>query len=266
MSDDGQFVVFERALGPYTNIIMQIYIRDMYRQTTRLVSMNTDGDPANGWSTHPVISGNGRYVAFESHATDLLGPGVADPLSLTKYIYVRDLLLGTTERISPSYSSGRDKRPTINEDGSIVAYEGVQGIWVWDMFSNSTVRTDCGAAGWANGESRYPVLNADGTVLAFESDATNLDPDDDTDGVTDVYVTDPRSCAVTHRVSAAGRGCEPNGASYLGDLSADGTLVVFDSYATNLTYSDGTPEEDVFVGPTRSHEPTEESNCAPVKD
>jgi Tol biopolymer transport system component len=260
MSDDGQFLVFDRTVGPYFDFRSQVYVRDMQRRTTERVSVNIDGDPGNGWSTRPAISGNGRYVAFASSATDLLGPEVPDERE-PRYIYVRDLLFGITERVSLANGSGNDVYPTINEDGSIVAYMGNPGIWVWDMFTNSTVRADCGAAGWADGESRHPALNADGTVLAFESEATNLDPGGDANGVTDVFVTDPRSCAVTHRVSTAGRGCEPNGASYVGDLSADGTVVVFDSYATNLTRRDGTSEEDAFVGPTRSHQPTEESKC-----
>ena len=161
-------------------------------------------------------------------------------------------------------------------DGSIVAYRAApspllgdlnpSSIWVWDMFSNSTIRVDGGAMGWANGSSFRPVVNADGTVVVFTSDATNLDPDGDTNGVRDILVTYPQWGTRTHRVSTAGRGCEPNGPSYLGDLSADGTLVVFESDATNLTHRDRTSDTDAFVGPTRSHPPTEESNCKPVKD
>jgi Tol biopolymer transport system component len=267
MSDDGRYVVFAMRFGPVNTapyILPQVYLRDVWNHTTELVSANIDGDLNNGTNYSPAISGNGRFVAFASNATDLVDPPPST--SPARYIYMRDLMVGTTWLVSLPNGSGDDSRPTINEDGSVVAYDGNAGIWVWEMFSNSTVRADCGTAGWADGYSLHPVLNADGTVLAFESSATNLDPDGDANGEPDVFVADPQSCASTRRVSTAGRGCEPNGASYLDDLSADGTLVVFDSNATNLTYRDRTLREDIFVGPTRSHQPTEESNCKPVKD
>jgi Tol biopolymer transport system component len=263
MSDDGAFVVFEALFGTVPGNTPQIYVRNLHHRTTEMVSANVDGGPGNGPSTSPVISGNGRFVAFASTATDLVDPPTST--SSTSSIYLRDLVFGSTWLVSLPNGSGFDWHPTINEDGSVVAYEGNPGIWVWEMFSNSTTRADYGSAGWADGYSLHPVLNADATVLAFESWATNLDPDGDTNGLPDVFVTDPR-LGGTHRVSTAGRGCQPDGRSYLGDLSADGTLVVFDSNATNLTHRDRISDWDVFVGPTRSHQPTEESNCTPVND
>jgi Tol biopolymer transport system component len=264
MTDDGRLIMFTSSFSPdcYLDTHQQVYVRNMQSQTTELVSANIDGDPGNADSFNPVISGNGRYVAFESQATDLLRPQAADPLA-PRYIYVRDLLFGVTWLVSLPNGGGNDQLPTINEDGSVVAYEGSPGIWVWEMFSNSTIRVDYGATGWGGGRS--PVLNADATVLAFESWANDLDPDGDSNGRQDVYVTAPRFGGI-HRVSTAGRGCEPNNESSLGDLSADGTLVVFDSDATNLTHRDRTLWADIFVAPTRSHPPTEESNCTPVKD
>jgi Tol biopolymer transport system component len=264
MTDDGRFVVFEAPSG-VDGGGDQIYVRNLQDHTTDLVSANVDGNPNNGYNGHPVISGNGRFVAFQSNATDLVDPPPST--TPTGYIYVRDLMFGITWLVSLPSGGDNDRRPAINEDGSVVAYEGHQGILVWNMFTfNGTVRADCGAAGMANGESRYPVLNADGTVLAFESYATNLDPDRDTNGVRDIFVTVPGLCAATHRVNTAGRGCQAHGTSDVGDLSADGTLIVFASNAKDLTYRDGTKWHDVFVAPTRSHQPTEESNCAPVND
>jgi Tol biopolymer transport system component len=262
-SDDGRFVVFESLFATAPGPTAQIYVRNLQSQTTEMVSVNVDGAPGNGYSTHAVISGNGRFVAFQSTATDLVDPPIST--SSATYVYVRDLMFGITWLVSLPNGSGDDTLPTINEDGSVVAYAGNPGIWVWEMFSNSTTRVDYGALGWANGPSWVPVLNADGTVLAFVSDATNLDADSDTNGVPDVFVTSPLYGG-THRVNTAGRGCEANGLSNLGDLSADGTVVVFDSIARNLTRRDHSSWTDVFVGPTRSHQPTEESNCKPVKD
>jgi Tol biopolymer transport system component len=81
VSADGRYLVFQseatNAIPAETGSRYQIYRRDLRTAKIKLVSRNSGGVPANGWSEKPRISSNGKWVVFESTATDLL-PGVDD--------------------------------------------------------------------------------------------------------------------------------------------------------------------------------------------
>ena len=96
VSDDGRYIAFcstARDLAPYdTNNLADIFVRDLLLGTNILVSVATNGySPAAGGSTAPMISGDGRYVAFISSANNLVSGGYSVP-----NIFVRDLLAHTT--------------------------------------------------------------------------------------------------------------------------------------------------------------------------
>jgi WD40-like Beta Propeller Repeat len=89
LSDDGRFVAFNAALA---NAFPQIYVRDRLYRTTTLVSVNLNGQPGNRSSFSPSISPNGRYVAFNTGADNIVTP----PPTPFAHVYVRDLLLKKT--------------------------------------------------------------------------------------------------------------------------------------------------------------------------
>ncbi|MCJ7754847.1 MAG: hypothetical protein MUP13_09800, partial [Thermoanaerobaculales bacterium] len=100
VSDDGRFVVFESEASNLVdndmNGFKDVFVRDLELRTTTRVSVNTDGSDANAPCGRPAISGDGRYVAFESVATNLVvggTSGIGD-------VFVRDLLTGQTTRIT----------------------------------------------------------------------------------------------------------------------------------------------------------------------
>ncbi|HET7487907.1 MAG TPA: hypothetical protein VFJ85_08260 [Acidimicrobiales bacterium] len=104
-----------------------------------------------------------------------------------------------------------------------------------------------GAGPAASGASTAPSISADGRYVAFESAAANLSPDDP-DAVSDVYVRDRRSGAVTLVSRATGAsGAKGNGASRAPSISADGKVVAFASAATNLDPADTDATTDVYV-------------------
>ena len=129
---DGRLVTFEsdaRNLVPGvdTNYSSDVFVRDLAAGTTRLVSINLQGtEPGLGGSVDPVITPDGRYVAFTSTAEDLVQGdtnGLAD-------VFVRDLLEESTERISvgsaspifqPGYVFGSGG-PRLSADGRWVAF------------------------------------------------------------------------------------------------------------------------------------------------
>src|SRR5207249_1385057 len=96
-----------------------------------------------------------------------------------------------------------------------------------------------------NSASTHPSISADGRFVAFASDATNLVPGD-TNGFQDVFVHD-RLTGTTERVSVDSAGTQGNSVSLEPSISADGRLVAFRSFASNLVPGDTNGVKDVFV-------------------
>jgi Ca2+-binding RTX toxin-like protein len=129
ISADGQFVVFsshaDDLVATDTNGTRDVFVRDLTRgTTTTLVSVNEAGiDSGNAFSGYPTISANGRFVAFESNADDL----VATDTNGMSDVFVRDLENGTTILVSVNEAgtdSGGDRSvdAAITPDGRVVAF------------------------------------------------------------------------------------------------------------------------------------------------
>lgn len=213
--------------------------------TTVRVSVSSEGALANGSSIHPSVSGNGRYVAFYSWASNLV-PGDTNGVS---DIFVHDRLTQTTVRASVSSSGeqasggifgGESLAPSISGDGRYVAFLSyatslvpgkAQGIYVRDLVNGTTSYASGGVT---------PSISADGRHIAFWTGASDLVPGD-TNGAADVFVTD-RVTGATTRVSVSSSGAQANGLSAIGPqggrISADGRFVVFVSTASNLVAGD----------------------------
>ena len=218
---------------------------------------------ADGESSSPAISADGRFVAFVSFATNLV-PGDSNGRG---DVFVRDRLTQTTERVSVDSAgtegnSGSDG-PSISANGRFVVFwsdatnlvrgdtNGVADVFVRDRLTRTTERVSVDSAGnegnGASGlhsHSEYSI-SADGRFVAFVSSATNLVPGD-TNGAADVFVHD-RLTRTTERVSVDSAGNEANSSSFDPVISADGRFVAFSSAATNLVPGDTNEQPDVFV-------------------
>lgn len=123
VSDDGRFVVFDSSAWDLveddTNGDQDVFLRDRVAGTTALVSVGTAGGPTDGESSEPHISGDGRYVLFQSEAGDLV-PG-EQPNGAW---YVRDLAAGTTEVASvlPDGTPVHGWDARLSGDGRTVAF------------------------------------------------------------------------------------------------------------------------------------------------
>jgi Tol biopolymer transport system component len=264
ISADGQFVAFEsfatNLVPGDTNGWDDIFVRDRLTCTTERVSLSSLGDQGNYWSYWPSVSADGRFVAFHSYSSNL----VPDDTNGRDDIFVRDSLLGITERVSVSSGgeqgngdSGWAER--ISADGQFVAFQSyasnlvqddTNGLWdvfVRDRQSDTTELVSVSSSGeLGNGWSEVPSMSADGRFVAFHSGATNLVPGD-TNGCLDVFVRD-RQSGITERVSISSSGEQANiGDSGLPSISADGRFVPFVSYASNLVPDDTNDAFDVFV-------------------
>jgi cysteine-rich repeat protein len=279
ISADGRYVAFlshaTNLFGPGgdTNGFLDVFVRDRVARTTERVSVPTGGGEGNGNSGNFVsMSADGRYVVFDSLATNLLGPG-GDTNGFDD-IYVHDRMTGTTERVSVPSGGGEadgdssrvalDGR-AISDDGRYVAFSslatnllgpggdtnGVDDIFLHDRVTGLTERVSVASDGSeANARSlSAPSISADGRYVAFQSDATNLiAPGLDTNGVSDIFVHD-RVTGLTERVSVSTGGAQGDGAALGFAIAADGRSVAFYTLATNLLGPGGDQNgvRDVYV-------------------
>ena len=281
ISADGRYVAFSSTatnlVGGVPFCTMEprslcslVYVRDVQADTTVLVSRASGADGAlpDYVASAPAISGNGRYVAFNSLATNLgADQDYPDegPYGLINDIYVRDLQTHTTTLVSRATGASgvigdeHSGPASISADGTRIAFQSrssnfsaqdvdpVTDVFVRDMAAGTTtlVSRATGVAGAAgDAASEDPQISADGDTVVFESQAknlSNLDLDLEPDPFIHADVFARRlSTGTTTFVS---RATGPNGAaadmgSFAPSVSGDGRRVAFQSTATNLSGED----------------------------
>jgi len=262
ISADGRWVAFHSEAGNLvpsdTNGLQDVFVRDQLMGTTTRVSVGTGGVQANGAAWFPAVSADGRWVAFESWASNL----VAGDTNGQYDIFVHDRLTGTTARVSVGSGGAQGNLGSwgaaVSADGRFVAFHSHAGnlvagdtnggydVFVHDRQTQVTTRVSVGPAGaQGNYASHLPAISADGRWVAFQSDADNLVVGD-TNYERDVFVHD-RQTGTTARVSVASGGAQANGSSFTPAISADGRWVTFESVASNLVAGDTNGAPDVFV-------------------
>jgi Tol biopolymer transport system component len=191
ISSDGRYVAFGSNSSNLVSGVggnYQVYLRDTHTNSTILVSAADGSTTAgNDLSGAPSISADGRYVAFNSRADNLV-PGVSG-----LQVYWRDIQTNRTILVSAAHDSttaanGWTDSPNINADGRYIAFRseatnlvpGVRGsqIYLRDTETNSTILMSAahGSTTHGNGFSDRPSINADGRYVSFMSEATNLVP------------------------------------------------------------------------------------------
>jgi Tol biopolymer transport system component len=264
LSGDGRYVAFaslaSNLVTPDTNGQYDIFVKDLVSNT--IVRASTPNPPggaeSNGFSFYPSISDDGRYVAFESTATNL----VAGDTNGKKDVFVRDLALSVTARISvnPSGNDGTGVSSVgeISADGRYVAFHssssnlvagdtnGVTDAFRRDMVTGTTSRASVRSGGTEGNQGSFAYgLSSDGALLLFSSNATNLVTGDE-NLREDIFLHDFRD-ATTTRVSVNSVGAEAAGSNVDPAMSADGRYIVFVSVATNLVSNDTNGANDVFL-------------------
>jgi Tol biopolymer transport system component len=262
ISADGRYVAFRSVASNLvagdTNGFEDVFVRDRQTGTTWLISKSSAGVQGEGVSQYPSISADGRYVAFDSAATNL----VAGDTNGVNDIFVRDRQTGTTTLVSKDSAGvqgeGTSYRASISAEGRYVAFHsaatnlvsgdtnGVNDIFVRDRQTGTTTRVSKDSAGMQGDDDSFdPAISAEGRYVTFYSGATDL-VSDDTNTATDIFVRD-RQTGTTTRVSKNSAGGEVDGSSWAPAISADGRYVTFYSGATNLVAGDTNSNQDVFV-------------------
>lgn len=235
----------------------------------RLVSVGFGGVQPDGSSSQPVVSADGRFVAFTSAADDL----VAGDDNAMADVFVSDLATGRIKRVSVT-SAGRQAlggppkasirgsfNPSISANGQLVSFtstasnllaggrKGVPQVFVRNRIGGDTRRVSVSSDGHGQNASVAPFtqisdLSADGHYVVFDSNASNLAPGD-RNGHTNIF----RHSLVSGRTSVivrSSQGRAPSNDSFAPATSADGRVTVFESLADNLT-SPLAPGPNVFA-------------------
>ncbi|MGI5843692.1 MAG: carboxypeptidase regulatory-like domain-containing protein [Candidatus Xenobium sp.] len=242
-SGSGQFTVFEWGETGNRRIFLHDAQTGEFTQVS--VGLNEDGAP-NGDCERPTISAFGRYIAFESKATNLVPD--QDPDDNHRNIFVHDRLTGTTVRASLGVDSENPDNdsdfPSISADGNLVAFRSKATnlladpspsgmIYVRDMATKTTTMVSVDNDGNPAAETYYtPTISGNGRYVAFSTDAA-LVPED-TNGKWDVYLRDLRegtTILVSQNATAINGG---NYDSSFPMLSFDGAFALFTTWATDL--------------------------------
>ena len=237
-----------------------------------LVSVSSSGAASNGHSLDASISGDGRFTAFESGASNFVDGDTND----ARDVFLHDLETGETIRVSVSSDgeetdNGTAENPSISADGRYIAFEatarnfvgeeqnGESDIFIHHRLTGITTRISVPGSGEpGNGDSSEPSLSADGRYVAFASKASNFvaleteginwsdvffaDRDTDEDGIYDEL-----GATNIVQISVNGVGEVAEGGSFRPSISADGRFIAFDSTAVDLVAHETAVGLDVFV-------------------
>jgi Tol biopolymer transport system component len=278
ISANGRYIVFQsdapNLVPGDTNRVADVFLHDRASGVTKRVSLGAHGQ-ANGASGFATISANGRFVAFQSAASNL----VARDTNRIVDVFVRDLATGKTSRVSVSsrrVQAGckggcESTEPALSADGCFVAFESsatnlvpgdtnkLADVFVRDRRTGRTERVSVTSKGKqagadrTNNGSNAPSISGDGRYVAFHSADSNLVPGD-TNRTFDIFVHDHKTGRTT-RISVSSAGRQANGESVGGpSFSADGRYVAFSSLASNLVPGDDKANDimDVFVRDLRA--------------
>lgn len=264
ISDNGTTIVFSSSatnlVDDDTNQVADIFRFDMINSELIRISVNQDNDEGNDDSDAPDVSADGRYIVFESNATNLTSD--TDSNSATD-VFLFDSLTGQTERISVSSEeeegNGISRNPSVSDDGRFVVFDSqsnnlvdndnnnASDIFLRDRLLGETRRINIdNNNNEANGDSEIPVISGNGSVVAFRSIASNL-VENDNNNVRDIFVKDLID-NISSRVSISSSGAEGDASTFSSpSIDASGRYIVFYSAASNLVDNDINVAWDVFV-------------------
>lgn len=279
VNKDGSIIVFQSLASDLVptdaggnpipdNNVIDIYVRNTVTGETELLIQNgIDGQRLNGNSTNASISADGRFVAFQSAATNVAANDINGP---AEDVYLHDRQTGETINVREALllEVASSFNPVISADGGTIAFltsqphDGDDGNGLVDVYAfdveTSTLELvsqssgaevgDQAAVSFVAGEAfSTPSISANGRYISWVSRATNL-VDDDTNNADDIFVRDT-FFGTTERVSTTFDGTESDGASFDAKLSDNGRYVTFQSQATNLDdlLPDTNNDNDIYV-------------------
>lgn len=261
ISFDGRYIVFSsestNLISGDINSTQDIFLKDTQTGVTTLISSDSFSVQSNGHSRTPWISSDGRYVVFESGATNF----VSGDMNGDQDIFKKDIQTGVITLISSDSSSIQSNSysgyASISSDGRYVAFmsaatnlvagdvNGMEDVFMKDTLTGVTTLISSDSSGvQGNNNSTASSITADGRYVVFHSKASNL-VTGDTNSFQDIFIKDTQT-DVTILISSDSTGLQGNNTSNIPSVSSDGSYVAFLSRATNLVPNDTNGVDDIF--------------------
>ncbi|MEM9774214.1 MAG: hypothetical protein AAF902_06510 [Chloroflexota bacterium] len=283
ISDDGRYVVFDseadNLVDGDTNGLVDVFLRDRDADgngifdettassvTTTRISVGVGSAEANGHSgvgingdqggTTVSISGDGRFIAFPSNASNL----IANDTNGTTDVFVYDRIADTMIRAGSVQGNAVSDQPAVASVGNtcrvvfrsfannMVANDtnGVSDVFHYNCLTNVTTMVSITSGGGLPDAPSYtPSISADGQEIAFTSEA-DLTSADDNAGESDIYLRD-LDLALSVTLISTGTGGAADARAYSPSISGDGSRIVFASEADDLVAGDINGVADIFL-------------------
>ncbi len=264
ISANGNYVVFTsyatNLVAGDTNGFQDVFLRDIALGATSRISVDSNEVEGDSDSYSPYISSDGNFITFVSDAANL----VAGDTNGSADIFMRDIALGTTTRISVSSDevegdNGSDGDiQSMPSDNNLVVFSststnliagdtnGSRDVFLRDIELGTTMRISVDSSEVeGDSTSTDPIISADGNFVVFRSEASNL-VSGDTNGSEDIFIRDI-TLGTTTRISVDNEGSEGDTQSYYPTISSDGRYIAYSSQATNLVDNDTNALIDVFL-------------------
>ena len=256
LSADGRYVVFSSTASDLVtddgNGVEDVFVRDQSSGAVRRVSVTADGTQGNGPSRFPSISADGRYVSFQSEASNFY-PGD----DVDKDVFVKDLYSGALVRATTLADGSAPTTPelgfastqlrsSLSADGRYVAFStyralkagdvnGRVDVYVRDLSTGALDLISSNSADLAgDSHSQFPAISADGRYVAYISSAANLVPGAGGTGLTNLVYVKDRLTRATSLASATAAGTQGDGTCVDPAINADGRYVAFRCSSSNL--------------------------------
>ena len=265
--EEGRYVAFISSAAGFsgsTGKHRQIFWRDRNTGITKMVSVAASGEAGNGDCYAPAISGDGKSVAFESNATNLVQEdknGVRDVFiwqAATNTIKKVSMGAGGKEANANSYES------SVSGDGNFVAFtsdasnisateKGVSNnnVFLYDVQKDNSIMISIDPISRKGGNGSKPSISHDGNRIAFYSHTPTLVPGDN-NGLWDIFLWE-KNTPVFKRISLTADGKERNQGTESANrivapaISGNGQFIAFSTTATNMVAGDVNAFQDVFV-------------------
>jgi flagellin-like hook-associated protein FlgL len=261
---DGRYVLFQsdatNLVSSDTNATIDIFLKDLQTGLLTRVNVDSNGNQATGGiSSVAQITPDGRYVLFQSDATNL----VSGDTNGTGDIFMKDLVTGMLTRVSTNSAGDQGNAhaadATITPDGKYVTFRsnssnvfagdtnGTYDVYVKELSTGNVALVSSDSAGTiGNGLSIISSTTSDARYVTYYSQATNL-VSGDTNALRDIFVKDLLT-GQTSRVNVNNSGTQASGGlSSNPRITPDGRYIIFDSVATNLVSGDTNAQSDIFI-------------------
>lgn len=222
-----------------------------------LVSRDELGGPINDNASSPSISDNGRFVAYQTSASDLVAADTNGAPDVFWFDTVSQVQRLVSHRTSGDFDTAGGSSPAISGDGDTVAFvsaadtitaraaNGTDDVFAWNGADGSMRLVSDDRNGKAsNGRSTEPSVSRDGRYVAFTSQASDLVQGVDPGGFGQVFVDD-RTTGRARLVSPSRAAFD--GASYHATISGDGAVIAYKSSDSHQVAGDTNGRDDVFV-------------------